>query len=349
MKTNNLPYIMQALIAALFFGSSAPIAKLLLGDISPIFLAGFLYLGSGLGVALVRALNQAQVKEKEAGIKSDDVKWLIGAIISGGIMAPIVLLISLQNTSGSTASLLLNFEGVGTTLIAFLFFKEAISRRAWLAILGITLAGIFISTNFNAGFNFSLGALGIILACFLWGLDNNFTRNISGKDPLAIVAWKGLVAGTFSFFLALFLSNDFPTLQTILWTLLLGFVSYGLSTILFIRSMRGLGAARTSALYGTAPVAGVLLSIFVFAEFPSFFFVIATILMIGGALLLINENHEHSHNHTAVLHDHSHSHDDSMHKHDDAKGVHSHEHEHSAEEHEHDHTPDIHHRHGHEE
>lgn len=349
MKKNNLPYILQALTAAIFFGSSAPIAKLLLGDISPIFLASFLYLGSGSGVALVKLLNQVSVKEKEASIKSDDVKWLAGAIISGGILAPILLMISLQNTSGSTASLLLNFEGVGTTLIALLFFKEAISRRAWFAILVITAASIFISTNFDEGFNFSLGALGIILACFLWGLDNNFTRNISGKDPLAIVAWKGLVAGTFSFLLAWALGNTFPSLQTILWTLLLGFICYGLSTILFIRSMRGLGAARTSALYGTAPLAGVLLSIFIFAEFPSFFFIIAAILMIGGALLLINENHEHSHNHTAILHDHSHSHNDAMHAHDDAKGIHSHEHEHPAEEHEHDHTPDIHHRHGHKE
>jgi drug/metabolite transporter (DMT)-like permease len=243
----------------------------------------------------------------------------------------------------------LNFEGVATTLIALLFFKEAISRRAWTAILVITLASIFLSANFKDGFGLSLGALGIILACVLWGVDNNFTRNISGKDPLAIVAWKGLVAGTFSFFLALFLGNKLPSATTIIGTLLLGFVSYGLSTMLFIRSMRGLGAARTSALYGTAPLAGVVLSIFIFGEFPSFLFIIAAILMIGGALLLINEEHSHTHTHTAMIHDHSHNHDDHLHGHDDVTGIHSHEHEHPAEEHEHDHMPDIHHRHGHEE
>jgi drug/metabolite transporter (DMT)-like permease len=290
-----------------------------------------------------------RAKDVEADIKLPDVKWLAGAIISGGILAPIILMISLQNTPASTASLLLNFEGVGTTLIALLFFKEAISRRAWTAILVITLASIFLSANFKDGFGLSLGALGIILACVLWGVDNNFTRNISGKDPLAIVAWKGLVAGTFSFFLALFLGNTLPSVPTILYTLLLGFVSYGLSTMLFIRSMRGLGAARTSALYGTAPLAGVLLSIVIFGEFPSFLFVIAAILMIGGALLLINEEHSHTHTHTAMIHEHSHSHKDPSHEHADADEVHSHEHEHPAEEHEHDHMPDIHHRHGHEE
>ncbi len=350
MKSSTLPFILQALIAALFFGASAPIAKLLLGDdIAPIFLAAFLYLGSGTGTFLVRLTQRMRSKDVEADIKLPDIKWLAGAIISGGILAPIVLMISLQNTLASTASLLLNFEGVGTTLIALLFFKEAISRRAWTAIIVITLASIFLSTNLGEGFGLSLGALGIILACVLWGVDNNFTRNISGKDPLAIVAWKGLVAGTFSFLLAFFLGNELPSLSIILGTLALGFVSYGLSTMLFIRSMRGLGAARTSALYGTAPLAGVLLSIVIFGEFPSFLFVIAAILMIGGALLLINEEHSHSHTHTAMFHDHSHSHDDSAHGHDTAMEVHSHEHEHPAEEHEHDHMPDIHHRHGHEE
>jgi drug/metabolite transporter (DMT)-like permease len=348
MKSSNLPFILQALTAAIFFGASAPIAKLLLGDdIAPIYLAAFLYLGSGSGTFLVRQTQRIRTKDSEADIKSADIKWLAGAIISGGILAPIILMISLQNTPASTASLLLNFEGVGTTLIALLFFKEAIGRRAWTAIIVITLASIFLSTNFNEGFGISFGALGIILACVLWGLDNNFTRNISGKDPLAIVAWKGLVAGTFSFLLAFFLGNQLPDLKTILYTLLLGFISYGLSTMLFIRSMRGLGAARTSALYGTAPLAGVLLSIIIFGELPSFFFIIAAILMMEGAWLLINENHEHIHIHTAMLHDHSHTHD-SAHAHDDSPGVHSHEHEHSAEEHAHDHMPDIHHRHGHE-
>jgi drug/metabolite transporter (DMT)-like permease len=350
MKTNNLSFILQALLAAIFFGASAPIAKLLLDeDIAPIFLAAFLYLGSGTGIALVKLTQRMRSIEAEAGIKPPDIKWLAGAIISGGILAPIVLMVSLQNTPASTASLLLNFEGVGTTLIALLFFKEAIGRRAWTAIIVITLASIFLSTNFESGFGLSLGALGIILACVLWGMDNNFTRNISGKDPLAIVAWKGLIAGTFSFFLAFFLGNTLPSLTTILYTLLLGFVSYGLSTMLFIRSMRGLGAARTSALYGTAPLAGVLLSIFIFGEFPSFLFVIAAILMIGGALLLINEQHEHSHVHTALFHEHSHKHGDPAHGHDAVEGVHSHGHEHPAEEHAHDHMPDIHHRHGHEE
>jgi drug/metabolite transporter (DMT)-like permease len=340
----NLGFILQALLAALFFGASAPISKLLLGDVPPVLMAAFLYLGSGTGIALVKLFQRLTSNQTEAGIKRPDVKWLAGAIISGGILAPIVLMISLQHTPASTASLLLNFEGVGTALIALFFFRESVSRRALAAIFVITLAGIFLSTNFAGGFGLSPGALGVILACFLWGVDNNFTRNISAKDPLTIVAWKGLVAGTFSLFLGRFLGQQLPPLATILSILLLGFICYGLSTMLFIYSMRGLGAARTSALYGTAPLAGVLLSFIIFRDPITLLFIFAAALMAAGALLLANEEHAHFHIHMPVVHEHRHSHDE-FHEHDTANLAHAHEHNHPRTEHEHGHMPDIHHRH----
>ncbi|HET9913090.1 MAG TPA: DMT family transporter [Anaerolineales bacterium] len=343
MKTN-IGFIFQALLAALFFGASAPVSKLLLGDVPPVLMAAFLYLGSGTGIALVKFSQGFLSNQKEAEIKGPDVKWLAGAIVSGGVLAPIVLMISLKNTPASTASLLLNFEGVGTTLIALFFFRESISRRALSAIFVITLASIFLSTDFEGGFGFSPGALGVILACVLWGLDNNFTRNISAKNPLTIVAWKGLVAGTFSLLLGLALGQQFPAFASILGVLLLGFISYGLSTMLFIYSMRGLGAARTSALYGTAPLAGVMLSFIIFRDPVTLLLIFAAALMAAGALLLANEEHAHFHIHMPVVHEHRHRHDE-FHVHDAVDMTHSHEHEHAHTEHEHGHMPDIHHRH----
>jgi drug/metabolite transporter (DMT)-like permease len=340
----NFSYILQALLAALFFGASAPLSKLLLGDVPPVLMAAFLYLGSGTGISLVKLSQRLRQDQREAGIKPPDIKWLASAIVSGGILAPIVLMISLQSTAASTASLLLNFEGVATTLIALFFFRESISRRALAAIFVITVASVFLSTNFEGGFGLSLGALGVLLACVLWGADNNFTRNISAKDPLTIVAWKGLVAGTFSLVLGLFLGQQLPPWVTLLGILLLGFISYGFSTMLFIYAMRGLGAARTSALYGTAPLAGVLLSFIIFRDPITLLFVFAAALMAAGALLLANEEHAHFHIHMPVVHEHRHRHDE-FHEHDTAEVTHAHEHDHPRTEHEHGHMPDIHHRH----
>jgi drug/metabolite transporter (DMT)-like permease len=352
MNRNHLYPIIQAMIAALLFGASAPLAKLLLGEIEPVPLAAFLYLGSGIGLLGIKILQNFNkgTGESEAHLKRADTGWLVGAILAGGVAAPIVLLFSLQNTPAATASLLLNFEGVATTLIAALIFKEFISRNAWWAITLITLSSIFLSLNFDESWGLSLGALGIIAACILWGIDNNFTRNISAKDPLMIVTIKGLVAGSFSLGLAIILGNKFPDWGVILGALVLGIFSYGISIVLFIRAMRGLGAARTSALFSTAPLAGMLLSFLLFRESLSWMFLIAVPLMIIGTVLLVNEKHEHYHIHEMTLHDHSHVHIDGHHNHyheNELNGSHSHIHEHNQVIHEHHHLPDIHHRHNH--
>ncbi|MCB8926525.1 MAG: DMT family transporter [Ardenticatenaceae bacterium] len=355
MTRQNLTPFLQAFAAAALFGVNAPLSKLFLGEVEPIVLAAFLYLGSGLGLLLLKGGQRVwgTAVASETPIGKEDIPWLAGAILAGGIAAPIVLLFSLRETAAATASLLLNFEGVATTLIAALAFKEAITRRAWFAILAITGATILLSYAPGSNWGFSLGALGILLACILWGIDNNFTRNISAKDPLAIVIVKGLVAGLFSLLLATLLGNSWPRWSTILGALLLGSLSYGLSITLFIRAMRHLGAARTSALFSTAPVAGVILSLLLFSETPGFLFLLALPLMVVGAIYLVNEDHTHYHVHEAVFHDHWHSHDDAHHTHThdgaEANSAHAHPHDHEETSHEHHHLPDITHRHTHEE
>jgi len=347
----------QALLAAVLFGASTPVAKFLLGRIEPIPLAAFLYLGSGVGLLLFRGIQRLGSGSAgvEARISKADIPWLAGAVLAGGIAAPIVFMFSLRTTPAATASLLINFEGVGTTLIAALVFKEAIGGRIWWAIVCITAASILLSLDLSREWGIALSAVGVLGACTLWGIDNNFTRNVSAKDPLSIVTIKGIGAGGFSLILAIILQNPFPTLLAALGAMLLGSLSYGISIALFILAMRGLGAARTSALFGTAPFAGTLLSFLIFQEAPNVFMVASLPIMIVGAVLLLGEKHAHKHVHAVVQHDHRHQHEDSHHTHDHteaeipANGFHSHPHTHEAIEHSHRHAPDIHHRHDHQE
>ena len=270
MKRVHITLVLQALTAALLFGASAPLAKLLLGGVEPILLAGLLYLGSGLGLLIVKILQSftRRAADAEAGLKGKDFGWLTGAILAGGVAAPIILLISLDRTPAATASLLLNFEVVATTMIAVLVFREAVGKKVVAAISLITLASILLSVDPTSSWGFSLGALGILAACVLWGIDNNFTRNISAKDPLIITLLKGFIGGAFSVGLALLLGNRLPQIGLVLAALALGALSYGLSIVLFIRAMRGMGAARTSALFSTAPLAGFILSLLIFRVLP---------------------------------------------------------------------------------
>jgi drug/metabolite transporter (DMT)-like permease len=352
MNTRNAIYPMaQALLAALLFGASAPLSKLLLGEVAPIPLAAFLYLGCGTSLLAFKCLRRKSNsgEPSEAPLLHSDLPWLAGAILTGGVAAPIILLFSLQQTPAATASLLLNFEGVATTLIATLIFKEAIGRRIWAALLGITVASILLSWN-GSEWGLSLAALGVVGACGLWGLDNNFTRHISAKDPLPIAIAKGLGAGTFSLLLALGLGQPLPRLGLALSAMLVGSLSYGISLVLFVRAMRGLGAARTSAMFGTAPLAGMGLSFLLFRDMPTALFFVALALMAAATVLLLNEQHGHAHTHDPSEHEHCHEHNDLHHTHDHPEtipGAHSHWHQHDPAEHQHPHTPDIHHRHGH--
>lgn len=352
-------YALYALFAAVLFGASAPGAKLLLGDVQPLSLAALLYIGCGLSVLGYRVAQHmaSPARQREAGLARNDMPWLVGAVLAGGVAAPILLLLGLEATPAATASLLLNFEAVATALIAVVVFREAVGGRVVVSLALVTLAAILLTLNPAGEWGLSLGALAILGACALWGLDNNLTRNISAKDPLQIVLVKGLGAGAISLILAMLLDQSLPALPVIAAGMALGALSYGLSIVLYIRSLRGLGAARAGALFGTAPIAGVLISFIVFRELPEPAFLVALALSVVAIVLLLRESHEHAHVHEPGTHDHQHRHDDGHHNHGhhnhdhsdmtDRSYTHSHAHTHEWLEHAHAHAPDIHHRHAH--
>lgn len=355
MKSHRLTPILQALAAAILFGASTPFSKLLLSKVDPVAMAALLYLGSGIGLGIWKSISHfgAPDSPREARIQNPDLPWLAGAVLAGGVLAPIILMLSLNRTPAATASLLLNFEGIATTLIALLIFKEAIGKSIWLAVAAITAASILLSWIPGGGIGFAPGALGILAACLLWGLDNNLTRHISTRDPQSIVMVKGLGAGLVSLVILWLKGGALPEIGSILAAMLLGFFSYGLSIVLFIHAMRGLGSARTGALFGIAPFAGAALSLLIFRDSPNALFWAALPLMATGAVLLVSENHEHEHQHEEYEHEHSHNHDEEhhSHSHDDTThpgfDAHCHLHRHEPISHAHPHAPDIHHRHAH--
>lgn len=317
-------------------------------------LAAFLYLGSGVGLAVWTAVAKGIVhrQESEAGLTLRDIPWLAGAILAGGVAVPILLLFNLKSTPASTASLLLNLEGIATTLIAWVVFREAIGKKVWWAIAFVSAASILLSWNTSGEWGLSLGAYGIIGACVLWGADNNLTRQISAKNPLTIVIYKGIGAGLTSLVIAISLGVSFPRWTTIALAMIFGCLSYGLSIILFIRALRSLGAARTSAFFGTAPFFGAAFSLVIFPEAPSLFFILAVLGMAAGSILLLSENHAHEHLHGLMTHEHRHNHQDGHHQHTHESPTeieisHSHWHTHPEMVHSHPHSPDIHHRHAH--
>ena len=342
--------IFFALLAALLYGFSAPFSKLLLQELSPYYMAAFLYLGAGAGMLLLQISKRKQTYyQKEAAVTKNELPYIIGMVILD-IAAPIFFMIGISQSGAATAALLNNFEIVATTMLALLLFHEAIGRQMWLSILLILLSTIILTFDITSIVVFNPGTVFLILGCICWGFENNCTRMISLKDPMQIVIIKGFGSGFGSLLIAFFISETIHHPSAIFMALLLGFFSYGLSIYFYIKAQRILGAARTSAYYAAAPFIGVFLSFALLREELSFRFFPALILMIVGTYLSLLEVHKHQHLHPEEVHEHRHSHEDGHHMHEhelDNEGVHSHIHTHAELKHTHEHMPDIHHHHSH--
>lgn len=288
--TSQKTAIFWAILAAGLYALNAPVSKLLLEEVPPTMMAALLYLGAGIGLAMVRLVQRMIGKgKKEAPLTKKDMPYTVGMVVLD-IAAPIFLMVGLTMTTAANASLLNNFEIVATAVIALFIFREAISRRLWLAIVLVTISSAILSVEDVTSFTFSYGSIFVLLACVCWGLENNCTRMISHKDPLEIVVIKGFGSGLGSLVLAFFLGESALPLVYGVCTLLLGFVAYGLSIFFYIYAQRYLGAAKTSAYYALAPFMATALSLVIFREKPSISFFIALLIMAVGTYFASTDN-----------------------------------------------------------
>lgn len=344
------PAVVAALVAALLFGASTPFAKQLLRDVSPVLLAGLLYLGSGIGLGIIRLIRDRGWRTPS--MSGREWLWLMLAIGFGGVLGPLALMLGLMSTSAATASLLLNLEAVLTAVIAWVVFRENTDRHVVLGMLAIIVGAVLLAwpkPHQNSGLGW--GALLIAGACLCWALDNNFTRKVSATDALFLAGLKGTVAGVVNTGIALALGATLPAMPAISEAMVVGLLGYGVSLVLFVLALRGLGTARTGAYFSTAPFLGAAIAILAFGDHASMLFWVAAILMGIGVWLHLTERHEHMHTHEPITHTHRHVHDiHHQHTHDfpwDGTEPHTHPHTHEPTTHSHPHYPDIHHQHGH--
>ena len=323
--------VILAFLAAVFYAINTPVSKFLLNNVTPTFMAAFLYLGAGVGVGIMY-LFHIKKEEKAERLTKQDLPYTIGMIVLD-IAAPIFLMIGIKMGTASNASLLGNFEIVVTTLMALLIFKEQVSGKLWIAIGFITLSSIVLSFEGSGSFQFSIGSLFVILATCCWGLENNCTRKISDKSTYEIVLLKGIFSGGGSFTIAMVLGEKIPEMIYIAIVMLLGFVAYGLSIFLYIRAQRNLGAAKTSAYYAVAPFIGSFLAFVVNGEKLAVEYFIGLALMLVGTVFVVYDtminHHLHGHTHTIV-----HTHNGVTHTH---MITHEHEHNHFGNEEGHGH------------
>ncbi len=339
--------LLLALLAALLFGASTPASKALLSDLSPVQLAGLLYLGAALGTA--PAAWRDRRTKRHARIDRKNLARLAGAILFGGVVGPVLVLIALRTSTSASVALLLNLEMGATAALGVLFFREHIGLLGWLGIAIGLAAGVLLCLGGGLP-GLSAGLL-VAGACAAWGLDNHLTALIDGLTPAEATAWKGLVAGGANLALGVAFEPLHAGWNHVLLALGIGVLSYGASIVLYVLAAQHLGATRAQVAFSSAPFLGAGLSFLFLGEPVLWRHLVAAALLIGGVTLLLVDKHEHDHEHEALEHVHSHRHDDGHHDHAHP-GVppstrHTHAHRHAKLRHSHRHLPDLHHRHSH--
>jgi len=330
------------LASALLFGLGAPVSKLLLPRAQPLALAALLYLGAGVPFLF------APRSRSEAPLTRADAPWLLGSVLAGAAVAPVLMLWGLSRLSGLAGSLLLNLETPFTIALAVIAFREHLTAREGLGAAVVVTGAALLGARGDWSGSAS-GAAAIALACFCWALDNNLSARLALKDPVQVLRIKALCAGGANLVLAVATGTNLPSASTSAAALAVGSVSYGASLLFYLRAQRVLGAARQAALFAAAPFAGAVASAFLLGDRPAPRDLLAAALMAAGVAVILRARHAHPHTHEALEHDHVHVHDE-HHRHAHAGEVaepHAHPHRHEPVTHAHPHVSDAHHRHPH--
>lgn len=345
MNRTDSAAVLGALLAAFFFGISTPLSKPLTAHLNAFTLAGLLYLGAGLGLAVLEIFRER--KPAPEGRKFNR-RYIAGMVLFGGVLGPVFLMLAIKLAPAASVSIWLNMELVATALLGALLFRDHLHRLGWASVAVTVFAGLLLSWGGGAA-GFAAGGL-TALACLSWGFDNHFTALIDDLSPSQSTLIKGLAAGATNLLIGLALAGGLPPAAAAGKALAVGFVSYGLSITLYIASAQKLGAVRSQLIFSVSPLFGVLLSVLLLGEGLSGVQVASGLLLFGSVLLMLSEKHAHSHVHEPAEHTHEHSHSDlhhDAHHGGEHPGPHSHFHAHDKAEHAHPHWPDLHHRHNH--
>jgi len=337
---------MLALLAASLFGISTPLVQQFGVGLGAFSTAALLYTGA----AAVGGLSRQPI-EREARLQRGDLPRLLAMAGFGAVVGPVALAWGLQNTSGTSASLMLTLEALFTAVLAWRLYRETMDGRVWAA-MALLLAGgmVLVLDQGRAGGAQLWGLLAVLLATAAWGVDNTLSRALAERDPGQVVMVKALLGASATALLAVALGEPLPSAGAALALFAIGATGYGLSLRFYLLAQRAFGAARTGSVFAFAPFIGAALAVALGDRSVSGLMALGSVLMLTGVVLHLAESHGHEHAHEELAHEHAHRHDDGHHGHWHEPmpvGLHSHAHRHEPVQHVHAHVPDAHHAHRH--
>jgi len=297
--THHWGYV-SAVASALLFGISSTLNKIVLENVHPTVIAGMIYFIGGVFLFGVhfsplskKILTLFESPEIEPKITTRDFRILAFVILCGSVVAPLLLLNGLNQTTAINTSLLLNAESLFTALIAFVFLSERGTKKEYFGIAMLLIGVVFVTTNgefqrLTLTENIA-GNLLIVGACLFWGIDNNLSRFLSKKrDIILITGLKCLIGGLALLAIAFVIGVPFSIpLISIPYLLSVGAFSIAFSILLFLFALRKIGSMRTGVIYSMSSLFGAVLAFLILREPFTFIQLFAGAIMLLGIYVLI--------------------------------------------------------------
>jgi drug/metabolite transporter (DMT)-like permease len=285
--------LLFALIAPTIYGAGIPLSKVLLDHAGPWLLTGLLQFGAGIGMSV---LYFVRPRGTAMALQGKDWPRFALSLIMGGVFASVLMMLGLRGTTAATASLLLNLEGVSTATIAWVLFRERFSKRLAAGLFVITAGGALLCLSGDGGnsgdsthMQISWAALALVGACLSWGVAANIGQPISNRDPVQIVALRGLIAGSGNILLALLVGERCTSWQVIPLAAMAGLVTDGVAVLCYIIAQSKIGTSRTATFFALAPLVGASVAILVLKETPTITLLVAGSFMLLGLGVCLSE------------------------------------------------------------
>lgn len=283
LKKNERKGLLFAFLSAFLYDLNVPVSKYSLKTLSTNEILFLLYFGSAVGLFLLMLFNKKQ-KFSLKPEKGESI-FIIGVIIFD-ILAALFIVESLKYIDASTVSLISILEISFTIVISHFIFKTKISKNLIIAVILVSIGGILLSFDSSTEFKLSIVSMLTVFATACWGLENNLTAKVSDKNPLLLVFYKCFAVAIFNLLFILNI-NIFELFINNWFLLVIGFFTYGISILYYVYAINYIGISKTSIVFSFSPVFGALISLILFKEKITIYFVISLILMLMGIYFTI--------------------------------------------------------------
>lgn len=283
LKKNERKGLLFAFLSSFLYDLNVPVSKYSLKTLSTNEILFLLYFGSAVGLVLLMLFNKKQ-KFSLKPQKGESI-FIIGVIIFD-ILAALFIVESLKYIDASTVSLISILEISFTIVISHFIFKTQISKNLIIAVILVSIGGILLSFDSSTEFKLSIASMLTVFATACWGLENNLTAKVSDKNPLLLVFYKCFAVAIFNLLFILNI-NIFELFINNWYLLVIGFFTYGISILYYVYAINYIGISKTSIVFSFSPVFGALISLILFKEKITIYFVISLILMLMGIYFTI--------------------------------------------------------------